>query len=185
LAYSRLLYLSVKQTKCAKLTLCSAEAGFDAPHSLAVVLHSGVVYYVPKARIRTKCEIDLSQFPYDTQTCLLKFGSYTYDGFRLNLTKFYEKAESFDLGDYSLNKEWAVVSSSAEIITKHYSCCPEPYLHLECRLTVRRNTVYYTHIFVLPAILLALLVPFQFLLLPDSKERLTLGETVDRMLNIV
>ena len=36
--------------------------------------------------------------------------------------------------------------------------------------------MYYTHVFILPAVILALLVPFTFILPPDCKERLTLGK---------
>ena len=42
-------------------------------------------------------------------------------------------------------------------------------------LFAQRNSVYYVHVYVLPAVLLAILVPFQFFLPPDSQERLTIG----------
>jgi len=39
----------------------------------------------------------------------------------------------------------------------------------------QRHSTYYSHVFVLPAVVLGILVPFQFFLPPDCRERLTLG----------
>lgn len=39
----------------------------------------GVVNWSPPARLKSSCKIDISYFPYDTQLCHLKFGSWTYD----------------------------------------------------------------------------------------------------------
>ena len=85
--------------------------------------------------------------------------------------------ETIDLSEFAVNKEWEITNTSAEIYTKYYACCQEPYQHLRCNLQLKRNSVYYTHVFIMPAVILALLVPFQFMLPPDCKERLTLGKT--------
>jgi len=34
----------------------------------------------------SSCAIDIRWFPFDDQRCSLKFGSWTYDGYKLNLT---------------------------------------------------------------------------------------------------
>ena len=57
-------------------------------NNLAMVFSNGHVYYAPKARIRTRCPVDMKQFPYDQQTCMIQFGSFSYDGNRLNLELF-------------------------------------------------------------------------------------------------
>ena len=85
--------------------------------------------------------------------------------------------ETIDLSEFAVNQEWEITNTSAEIYTKYYACCQEPYQHLRCNLKLKRNSVYYTHVFIMPAVILALLVPFQFMLPPDCKERLTLGKT--------
>ena len=33
---------------------------------------------------KSSCAIDVEHFPYDIQTCLLKLGSWTYDGLQVN-----------------------------------------------------------------------------------------------------
>lgn len=37
----------------------------------------------PPAIYKSSCEIDVEYFPFDEQTCVLKFGSWTYDGFKV------------------------------------------------------------------------------------------------------
>lgn len=39
----------------------------------------------PPAIYKSSCEIDVEYFPFDEQTCVLKFGSWTYDGFKVIL----------------------------------------------------------------------------------------------------
>jgi len=53
--------------------------------AMAVVESDGTVLWIPPALFRSSCSIDITQFPFDIQTCRLKFGSWTYDGFKLDI----------------------------------------------------------------------------------------------------
>ena len=35
---------------------------------------------------KSTCKIDITWFPFDEQNCSLKFGTWTHDGFKINLT---------------------------------------------------------------------------------------------------
>jgi|FrelakmetLWP11LW_1041352.scaffolds.fasta_scaffold79785_1 hypothetical protein len=54
----------------------------------ATVLWNGAVIWQPPAIYKSSCAIDVEFFPYDIQTCMLKVGSWTYDGFQVELMKF-------------------------------------------------------------------------------------------------
>ncbi|KAJ8681947.1 hypothetical protein QAD02_017739 [Eretmocerus hayati] len=49
----------------------------------ATVYYSGIVVWQPPAVYKSSCSIDVEFFPYDVQTCVLKLGSWTYDGFKV------------------------------------------------------------------------------------------------------
>ena len=39
----------------------------------------------PPAIYHSSCEMDVEYFPFDEQTCVMKFGSWTYDGFQVKI----------------------------------------------------------------------------------------------------
>ncbi|KAK7605575.1 hypothetical protein V9T40_007433 [Parthenolecanium corni] len=50
----------------------------------ATVYCTGLVVWQPPTIYKSSCSIDVEYFPYDVQTCVLKLGSWTYDGFKVN-----------------------------------------------------------------------------------------------------
>lgn len=47
----------------------------------AILHHDGKVVWKPPAIYKSFCEIDVEYFPFDEQTCFMKFGSWSYDGY--------------------------------------------------------------------------------------------------------
>ena len=63
---------------------CSADGNFEVTLSTkATLYHSGRVEWKPPAIYHSSCEMDVEYFPFDEQTCVMKFGSWTYDGFQV------------------------------------------------------------------------------------------------------
>jgi len=62
----------------------------------AIVYNNGLVIWQPPAVYKSSCSIDVEYFPYDVQTCILKLGSWTYDGFKV-LLKLYFTLRRLDL----------------------------------------------------------------------------------------
>ena len=61
------------------------EAGEDSGFghiydALAVVYSNGKVLWIPPARIKASCPMDITNFLFDKQNCSLKLGSWTYSG---------------------------------------------------------------------------------------------------------
>uniref|UniRef100_A0A182MDY7 Neurotransmitter-gated ion-channel ligand-binding domain-containing protein n=1 Tax=Anopheles culicifacies TaxID=139723 RepID=A0A182MDY7_9DIPT len=51
----------------------------------AILHYTGKVIWTPPAIFKSSCEIDVRYFPFDQQTCFMKFGSWTYDGNQVSL----------------------------------------------------------------------------------------------------
>ena len=43
----------------------------------------GSCTYIPPGIFKSTCQIDITWFPFDDQNCDMKFGSWTYDGFKV------------------------------------------------------------------------------------------------------
>lgn len=50
----------------------------------ATLWFNGLVEWKPPAIYKSSCVIDVEYFPFDEQTCVMKFGSWTYDGFQVS-----------------------------------------------------------------------------------------------------
>ena len=73
----------------------SADGNFEVTLSTKATLYnSGRVEWKPPAIYHSSCEMDVEYFPFDEQTCVMKFGSWTYDGFQVSRLIFYESFET-------------------------------------------------------------------------------------------
>ena len=62
----------------------SADGDYIVKTMTKAILHfNGIVVWTPPAIFKSSCEIDVEFFPFDRQTCFLKFGSWTFDGFQV------------------------------------------------------------------------------------------------------
>jgi hypothetical protein len=62
----------------------SADGEYGVTTMTKAILHyTGKVLWTPPAIFKSSCEIDVRYFPFDQQTCFMKFGSWTYDGFQV------------------------------------------------------------------------------------------------------
>ena len=51
----------------------------------AILHYTGRVRWNPPAIYKSYCGIDVEYFPFDEQECMMKFGSWTYDGFMVRI----------------------------------------------------------------------------------------------------
>jgi len=64
----------------------SADGNFTVKLITKVTIHpDGLIVWKPPAIYKSLCPIDVEFFPFDEQTCTIKIGSWTYDGFAVQL----------------------------------------------------------------------------------------------------
>lgn len=49
----------------------------------ATLSYTGEVIWKPPSIYKSSCEINVQYFPFDEQSCLMKFGSWTYNGLQV------------------------------------------------------------------------------------------------------
>ena len=50
---------------------------------ILIIFLFNLVEWKPPAIYHSSCEMDVEYFPFDEQTCVMKFGSWTYDGYQV------------------------------------------------------------------------------------------------------
>ena len=94
----------------------TADGSFDSSMKVnAVIEYTGNVEYLPPVMLRSTCSIAIADFPFDEQKCSLKFGTWTYDESKLNLTVMSDSAQT---DSFSPNGEWDLLSNFL-LLTKY------------------------------------------------------------------
>jgi len=146
---------------------------FGTTHFL--VFNTGVVLWVPPAKFRAFCKVDLRQWPHDSQSCKLKFGSWTSHGDQIDLGLYHDMDTVDKLNFYTENKEWKVESSTATRSENKYETVAETYPDVTFTFQISRRSPSYRAAIILPCLLTMLLVVTSFLLPPTAGEKITLN----------
>ena len=137
----------------------------------AGVNYTGHVTWFPPALYKSACRIDVKYFPFDEQRCTLKFGSWSYDGGKIDLIPSNSYAGQ---KDYWRNGEWSIIESVCmRNLTKH-QCYNETYVDVTCTFVLRRMALYYFAYILLPCGLISFNTLLVFYLPPDINEKMSL-----------
>jgi len=163
----------------------NADGNFEVTLATKATLwYNGLVEWKPPAIYKSSCEIDVEYFPFDEQTCVMKFGSWTYDGFQVDLRHMCEVEGSnvvdlgIDLSEFYMSVEWDILEVPAVRNEKFYTCCDEPYLDITFNITMRRKTLFYTVNLIIPCMGISFLTVLTFYLPSDSGEKVTLSISI-------
>ncbi|XP_034234744.1 neuronal acetylcholine receptor subunit alpha-10-like [Thrips palmi] len=137
-----------------------------------IVYSNGMVTWLSHGIYRSSCDIDVEFFPFDIQACNMKWASWTYDGYQLDLVK---QTEEGDVSNYQANGEFDLVSFDAMKHVEYYSCCPEPYPDITYVIRIRRRPLFYVFNLILPCILINCIALLVFYVPSESGEKVTLG----------
>uniref|UniRef100_A0A182YK29 Nicotinic acetylcholine receptor alpha 3 subunit n=1 Tax=Anopheles stephensi TaxID=30069 RepID=A0A182YK29_ANOST len=163
----------------------NADGNFEVTLATKATLnYTGRVEWRPPAIYKSSCEIDVEYFPFDEQTCVMKFGSWTYDGFQVDLRHIDEMNETnvvevgVDLSEFYTSVEWDILEVPAVRNEKFYTCCDEPYLDITFNITMRRKTLFYTVNLIIPCMGISFLTILVFYLPSDSGEKVSLSISI-------
>lgn len=144
-------------------------------HELIAVFHNGTLKWIPSAIYKSSCRVDMTNFPFDEQTCSFKFGSWTYDGLKLELNFLID--EDIHMGEYVGSAEWDILSTHGFRRERKYPCCgDDPYPELIYTVKIKRLTAFYVVVLVLPCLLLSCLTLVMFWFPPQRPDRTGLGK---------
>lgn len=86
----------------------SADDRFDGTFPVNAVLFStGVINWIPPGMFKSTCKINILWFPFDEQSCDLKFGSWTYASVALDLV--IKDPRGGDTQSFIRNGEWDLI----------------------------------------------------------------------------
>eukprot|EP00096_Caligus_rogercresseyi_P010353 TRINITY_DN3738_c0_g2_i1.p1 TRINITY_DN3738_c0_g2~~TRINITY_DN3738_c0_g2_i1.p1 ORF type:complete len:583 (-),score=115.68 TRINITY_DN3738_c0_g2_i1:579-2327(-) len=163
----------------------NADGNFEVTLSTkATLFNTGLVVWRPPAIYHSSCEMDVEYFPFDEQTCVMKFGSWTYDGFQVDLRHQEEEQGTnvvnigVDLSEFYMSVEWDILAVPAIRNVKVYTCCDEPYLDITFNITMRRKTLFYTVNLIIPCMGISFLTVLVFYLPSDSGEKVSLSISI-------
>jgi len=148
----------------------------------AILYANGTVVWKPPTMFRSTCEIDVEYFPFDIQTCFLRFGSWTYAGDEVEIRHVSQKKRKVDIGidlsQFYKNVEWDIIDVPAYYNENYYECCQEPYPDITFKIVIRRKMLFYLVNLILPVALMTFMTVSVFYLPADSNEKVTLSISI-------
>ena len=117
----------------------------------------------------------MTYFPFDQQTCVMKFGSWTFNGDQVSL-KLFNNKEFVDLSDYWKSGTWDIVEVPAHLNQNNHTTPKETFITF--LITIRRKTLFYTVNLILPTVLISFLCVLVFYLPAEAGEKVTLGISI-------
>jgi len=141
------------------------------------VRHDGYCYWAAPFIFKTSCPFDVRDFPFDSQQCELKFGSWQFHMGQLDLIR---KRDVAPLAKERVdNGEWNVTTIKIERNVIVYACCPdEKYPDITFVINLTRRSLFYTYNLIIPNFLIALLAFFSFYIPVECGERISFVITV-------
>lgn len=119
---------------------------------------------------QSSCTIDVTYFPFDQQTCIMKFGSWTFNGDQVSLA-LYNNKNFVDLSDYWKSGTWDIIEVPAYL--NIYEGNHPTETDITFYIIIRRKTLFYTVNLILPTVLISFLCVLVFYLPAEAGEKVT------------
>lgn len=148
----------------------SADGNYEVRYKSNVLIYpNGEVLWVPPAIYQSSCTIDVRYFPFDQQMCVMKFGSWTFNGDQVSLA-LYNNKNFVDLSDYWKSGTWDIIEVPAYLNVYKNTGQPTE-TDITFNIIIRRKTLFYTVNLILPTVLISFLCVLVFYLPAEAGEK--------------
>ena len=154
----------------------STSNGFDRNvdqlKSRLTIDFTGKVIWGLRITFLTKCHFDILYFPFDTQTCPFRYGSWSYEKGRIDISPGSRIKVEYE----AIHAGWNLLRDSSNILSINYTA--GIYESVEFTITFKRKALFRWLNLFLPPLILEVLVLLSFVLPAASGERLALSVTL-------
>ncbi|XP_060070491.1 neuronal acetylcholine receptor subunit alpha-2-like [Ylistrum balloti] len=134
---------------------------------------NGHVKWEPPGIYDTHCEVDITWFPFDRQTCYVELTSW---GYTIDVVNLSHHKTNINLEDYKQNGEWIIEGTA--IAWNELTADGSRYSQLEFIVHLARRPTYYFMNMIFPVVLISFLTTLVFILPVESGERISFSITV-------
>ncbi|XP_048776712.1 neuronal acetylcholine receptor subunit alpha-2-like [Ostrea edulis] len=132
----------------------------------ALLENTGKVTLWWNKEVHTRCDVDISQYPFDRQTCSITIGTWYSEDEKIKLKNKFEK---IDLSNYVYSEEWDIFNRT---IGKILIDNDKNFTELQFSIVIDRKPLFYLYSTVLPILLLSVLNMVCFLVPIESGEKI-------------
>lgn len=86
--------------------------------------NDGSIFRSKPGIFKFACSLDLHEFPFDIQTCTMKFGSWTYNNDLMNVLPYEDINKQIDVLSTFSHSEWGINRYSLRNYNESRLCCP-------------------------------------------------------------
>ncbi|XP_048745961.1 neuronal acetylcholine receptor subunit alpha-6-like [Ostrea edulis] len=133
------------------------------------VFHDGTVIWLPFNVFESRCSMDITYFPFDTQTCDIKFVTWSHYVEQIDIQK---SSDGIQFYEYEQNSVWDLIDTSSGIQKEQRES------QVKFTLKLRRKPLYYVMNIILPVVFLGYLNILVFVIPVDAGEKMSFSVTV-------
>jgi len=125
------------------------------------------VYFFYNAKYSVGCRFDMRFFPFDQQTCVLTFGTWTYDESKI----IYLVNESSATEEhYQSSSAWSLINFTMEAYREKYTYFSRPFVNVKATIVIKRKYAYHLFHLVLPTLIINFISTYALFCSPGIPE---------------
>ncbi|XP_062616602.1 neuronal acetylcholine receptor subunit alpha-6-like [Saccostrea cucullata] len=131
--------------------------------------HEGSVDWLPFNVFESRCSMDITNFPFDTQKCDIKFVTWSHFADQIEITK---STKGIQFYEFEANGVWDIIDTSSDIKKEDRES------EVKFTIKLRRKSQYFILNIILPIVFLGFLNMLVFVIPVDAGEKMSFCVTV-------